>query len=373
MTIDKNASKSSANARGGYARAEALPPEERSKIARDAALARWDADIPKATYYGSFRLGATDLDAAVLPNGKRLLTQGPFLRALGRSRSPKGGTGVLSTVDGLPSFLQAESLKAFISDDLRASTTPILFRTPAGKRAVGYEAQLLPMVAEVYLHLRDTLAAEGKLVPQTLAHVVAAADVVIRGLARVGIAALVDEATGYQDVRDRQALQALLDQFLLKKFAAWAKRFPDEFYKEMFRLRGWEWRGMTVNRPWPVAQYTRDIVYARLAPGLLAELERRNPTDESGRRKAKHHMWLMPDLGHPMLAQHIHAVVGFMRASDSWKQFMGLLDRAFPRRGDTLRLPLFSTPPAAAPASVDASAPEPLFEQSQPAGPSTTS
>jgi hypothetical protein len=328
---------------GGKARAESLPPEQRSEIARQAAAARWNPEILRATHYGTFKLGSTDIDAAVLPNGKRLLTQGTFLKALGRSRSPKGGMSILTTADGLPSFLQAEALKPFISDELREATTPIHFTKPDGRKAVGYDAQLLPQVSEVYLRLRDSLAKEGKAVPQAIAHVVAAADIVIRGLARVGIAALVDEATGYQEVRDRQALQAILDQFLLQEFAAWAKRFPDVFYQEIFRLRGWTWRGMRVNRPPQVGKDTTNIVYERLAPGLRAELEQKNPKDDKGNRKVRHHQWLTEDVGHPALAQHIHAVIGLMRASDDWQSFLKILNRAFPKQKS---LSLFDSPMA---------------------------
>jgi len=164
----------------------------------------------------------------------------------------------------------------------------------------------------------------------------------MRGLAEVGIVALVDEATGYQEVRDKKALQAILDQFLQKELAAWAKRFPDEFYKEIFRLRGWKWS--TLKRPGVVAAYTKDLVYARLAPGVMEELERRNPVMDSGRRKARHHQWLSDDVGHPALAQHLHAIIGFMRASDSWEGFKRLVDRAYPKRGSNLELEL-STPP----------------------------
>jgi hypothetical protein len=32
------------------------------------------------------------------------------------------------TVDGLPSFLQAEALKPFITEELMQSTTPIVFK-----------------------------------------------------------------------------------------------------------------------------------------------------------------------------------------------------------------------------------------------------
>lgn len=131
--------KDEAKVRAAKARAEALSPEQRKAIAKKAASARWDADIPQADFEGVFPIGDAEVSAAVLPNGKRLLTQATFLRALGRSRSPKAGTGVLSTVDGLPFFLQAEALNPHISEDLRMSTTPIFFRTKSGGKAVGYD------------------------------------------------------------------------------------------------------------------------------------------------------------------------------------------------------------------------------------------
>jgi hypothetical protein len=72
------------------------------------------------------------------------------------------------------------------------------------------------------------------------------------------------------------------------------------------------------------------------------ELEIKNPKDEHGYRKAKHHQFFTDDIGHPALAQHLHAVVGLMRAADTWDQFQAMINRAFPRRGDTLQLPLFA-------------------------------
>ncbi|MBA3516254.1 MAG: hypothetical protein H0W59_01290 [Chloroflexia bacterium] len=326
-------------ARGGHARAKVLSKEERQESARRAALARWSVDLPQATHEAPVRIGDKEIMAAVLPNGKRLLSQGTFLRALGRSRTPKAGTGGFSKVDGLPFFLQAEQLNPFISEELRLSTTPILFVSKTGRRTVGYDAELLPMVCEVYLKLRD---ASGGKVPRQYGHIIETCDILMRGLARVGIIALIDEATGYQEVRDRQALQAILDKFLRKELAAWAKRFPNEFYHEIFRLRGWEWKEMATRRPHAVANYTNDIVYARLAPGILEELQARNPKDERGRRKAKHHQWLTEDVGHPALAQHLYAVMGLMRASTSWQQFMTMLNIAFPKRGDTLMMAFMS-------------------------------
>lgn len=166
----------------------------------------------------------------------------------------------------------------------------------------------------------------------------AACEVLMRGLAHVGIVAMVDEATNYQEIRDRKALQEILDKYLLAHQAKWAKRFPDEFYQEIFRLRGWQWQGMKVNRPQVVGRYTKDIVWERLALGVLEELEKLNPKTESGQRRSKHHQYLTADIGHPTLQNHLAAVMALMRASMKWDNFMRSLQRAFPRTNTTMEL-----------------------------------
>ncbi|AKM09024.1 P63C domain-containing protein [Croceicoccus naphthovorans] len=332
-------SDSSPQSLGGAARAKALSKEERSEIAKRAAMARWTADLPIADFEGTFRIGSVELAAAVLRDETRIITQATFLRALGRSRSPKAGTGVLSTVDELPFFLQAEVLKPFITNELIESTKPIFYRTRKGGKGVGYNAKSLKWVAETYLQFRDASLKENGKIPKRYEGMITAADTLIRALAEVGIVALVDEATGFQEVRQRHALQEILDAFLLKELAAWAKRFPDDFYKEIYRLRGWEWRGRRFNPPQAVAGYTNDFVYERLAPGIREELENRMPKGETGKKKGKLHQLLTEDIGHPALAQHLHAVITLMKASRNWGQFKLMLDTALPKRGSTLQLP----------------------------------
>lgn len=329
-------------ARGGHARAESLSPEERRAIAQRAAQARWNADVPQASHEGTFEIGDATISAAVLPNGKRLLTQSTFLRALGRARTPKAGTGVLSTVDGVPFFLQAEALKPFISNELLLSTTPIFFRHTTGKKGVGYDAELLPQVSEVYLKMRDSLTGEGKPIPRQYDHIIRACDAVMRGLARVGIVALVDEATGYQEVRDKLALQRILDKYLTAEKAKWAKTFPDEFYKKLFRVRGLVYDPMTVRRPGFIGHDTNNLVYDRLAPGVLKKLQEYNPRTEKGYRKDRHHQFFTQDYGIPELKQHILNIMFLMDAAGdkNWKGFLSLLNRAAPRKGASLELDL---------------------------------
>jgi len=143
-----------------------------------------------------------------------------------------------------------------------------------------------------------------------------------------------DPPTG--EVRDRLALQEMLDRYLLRELAAWAKRFPDKFCRQIFRLRGWEWKGMKVNRPQVVAHYTNDFVWERIAPGLLDELRHRMPKDDKGRNKGRYPQLLTDEVGNPALAQHLHAVTALMTAARNWDEFKRMMNTAFPKKGTNL-------------------------------------
>lgn len=320
--------------KGGIARADALTPEQRSEIARKAAQSRWTQKRPpRATHQGTLNIADVALPCFVLEDGKRVISGRGMTKAIGMK-----GRG-----QGVARILSHKTLNPFVDKDLAlAIGNPLVFSGGGPLPTQGYEAPVLVQLCEAILKARDA----GELKTAQEKRYAQVCDILVRSFAKVGIIALVDEATGYQEVRDRLALQAILDRFLRQEFAAWAKRFPDEFYQHIFRLRGWEWRGMKVNRPQVVAAYTKDLVYARLAPGILKELEGRNPKDEKGHRKAKHHQWLTEEVGHPALAQHLYAVIGLMRLADSWDQFKRMIDRAYPKRGDSLQLPLFADMPA---------------------------
>jgi hypothetical protein len=327
-----------AQKKGGLARANALTPEQRSEIARKAAASRWDGDLPEAMNEGEFPIGESTIACAVLPSGMRVITQATFLRALGRSRSPKAGTGVLAGNE-LPFFLSAEALQPFITEELAIATTPIFYKTRSGGKGVGYDARLLPKVAEVYLKFRDDCIANNRPISMRYAHIIRASDILMRGLADVGIIALVDEATGYQTDRAKDALSKILEEFIAKELRPWVRTFPNEFYDHLFRLRGLQFPRDTVAKPKYFGHLTNNIIYERLAPGVLEELKRTTPKDGKGRYKHKLHQRLTEDVGHPKLREHLASVITLMKISTDYSQFEHLLDRVHPRFGQTPELP----------------------------------
>lgn len=162
----------------------------------------------------------------------------------------------------------------------------------------------------------------------------------MRGFANVGIISLIDEVTNFQEIRDRLALQEILDKYLLPYQAAWAKRFSDDFYKAIFRLKKWPYDPSSVKHPSIIGTMTNDIVYARLAPGILEQLKERTPKDEKGRRKFRFHQWFTEDLGHPKLQEHLVKAMTLMDASPNYAMFYRLLQRALPRIGKTYPMEL---------------------------------
>jgi hypothetical protein len=95
----------------------------------------------------------------------------------------------------------------------------------------------------------------------------------------------------------------------------------------------------TVQRPRYFGLLTNDIVYDRLAPGVLDELKKVNPKDEStGRRKWKHFRWLTKNTGYPKLREHLGAVIATMKLSSDWYDFKAKLDKYYPRLGKPTQL-----------------------------------
>ena len=325
---------------GAAARAAAMTPEERKAASEKAVTAKREmAKLPKATH-GSpdnpLSIGGAELVCYVLEDGTRLITQEGFLSAMGRAKKAKGGQGAgaaENVVDKIPSFLAANNLKPFINNELLESTTPIVFRTPIGIKAFGYRAEVLPKVCNVYLQARDAGAV---LTSQT--HIVKAADMLMRGLAEVGIIALVDEATGYQKDRDKNELAEILQRFVAKELQPYMQAFPAAYYENLFRLRGLDYPPAKANyRPQYFGLLTNDIVYERLAPGLLAELKKQALKDE---KKAHLHRRLTQEVGHPKLREHLASVVTVMKLSTNYSDFIAKMNMVHQRFGESFHLNL---------------------------------
>ena len=148
------------------------------------------------------------------------------------------------------------------------SLTRFLFNGPAWARCLRFFGNdSTGNLPSLFLDARRA----GSLDPQQAA-LADRCEILIQGLATVGIIALVDEATGYQEIRAKRALATILEKFIADELQPWTKTFPFEFYVLIARLKGWP-SSYAIKRPSVVGHYTNDLIYSRLAPGLLKELK----------------------------------------------------------------------------------------------------
>lgn len=324
MTNNQIASQASS---GGKARAAKLTREQRTEIAQKAVNSRWDKVniIPRATHMGKLIIADKEISCAVLETGKRVITQQALFTAIGRTGRPQNKVDS-ETCSSMPVFLAADNLKPFISEELKNALTPVAFKTPKTKVAYGYDAAILPMICEVYLQARDEslrreINKESKVLQPNQEHIVKACDLLMRGFARVGIIALVDEATGYQEQRARDELHKILAAYISAELLPWVKRFPDEFFKQIFKIYKWEYKPGLTATPRYVGKFIKQYVYDQLPPGVLQELERLNPRNEHWQRKHRHHQYLTPNTGNEHLDRQIVAIITIMKISDDKEDF----------------------------------------------------
>ncbi|WP_297505579.1 P63C domain-containing protein, partial [Ferrovum sp.] len=167
---------------------------------------------------------------------------------------------------------------------------------------------------------------------------VAQAQILLSAFAKVGVVALIDEATGYQQIRDPKALRILVQQYIEQEKREWEKQFPDFYYDELNRVYGSKKLTMTgngtiiQNRPQHFAKFTRSYVYHPLENGsVLKELDRINPKiDACGTRRARFHQHLTQGYGIEKLKRQVQEVLTLIAVSDTIGQFKKLFAKRFP-------------------------------------------
>lgn len=328
---------------GGHARREKLAPDRRSEIARQAAVARWGTSgpivIPTAMYGSAdqpLKIGDISIPCYVLDDRRRVLAQRALQTSVGMSTS--GGS---DGAQRLALFFESLTGRGLDFSDLAARIrTPILFRLYAGgKPAYGYEATIINDVCEAILEARKQ-----KKLHSNQKHFAEQCELLLRNLARVGIIDLVDRATGYDKVRFKEDIEHIVAKFVAKVLQPYIKTFPPEYYEHIYRLNSWPFDPTSNKRPGVVGHWTNDIVYARLAPGVLDELQRLTPRDDKGRLKDKLTRRLTRDFGHPKLKEHLSGVMALMKLAKSWQSFYAFLDDVYPRFDATLKLPFDDAP-----------------------------
>ena len=270
----------------------------------------------KVKYNGEITLGGYTIPCYVLEDGTRVLSGRGMQSALKMVDEDSN-----SRVSGnrLYRHLEQKTLQPFMyKNRSKAEFEPIICYKGSTK-INGYKAEILADICEGFLDARDNinLAPRQQIIAQQ-------AEILMRGFARVGISALVDEATGYQHERERTELQKILNAYVSESILKWQLTFTDEFYKELFRLWGIPFTPKNISRkPQFVGKLTNKYIYSRLPSDVVEVIK------EKAQKKYRWHQALTPEIGKEHLKKVITEVTTLMAISNTKEEFNKLFNKKY--------------------------------------------
>jgi hypothetical protein len=246
--------------------------------------------IPKAMYWGALPVADMELPVFVLENGLRVISR-------------TGATGLLSEKKGggnLENYLQVAALQKYIPPDLSGLAIDFALHI-TNKRVMGYSAETFLEICRAYVRA----LADGALDTDRQKEIAVRASMFLAACAKVGLVALIDEATGYQYDRAADALRVKLKAYLAEEMRDWEKTFPDELWQEFGRLTNW--KGSVTQRPKYWGHLVTELVYQYLDPDVCKWLKDNKPQPQKGKNW---HQWLSDQYGLRKLVQHIYTLIG---------------------------------------------------------------
>ena len=308
--------------KGGKARSQSLMPSERRRIAREAANARWEEPSPKAVFGASdkpIKIADIQVPCYVLDDGRRVITMSGIIDTLNIAR----GGSMKRGMSRLELFVSGKLIKPFVSNELYERVrNPIKFRIGRSV-AYGYDSDTLIDIAEAVLAAENA----GVLMSQQ-SPIVYQCRVIMSGLTRIGLIALIDEATGYQTKRDANELQEILKTYLLPEHRPWMQTIPQEFTNEIYRVYGWK-RQANNQGPRYAGKLIRQLIYERLPKPVLPALDELNPSNKNYQRKHRHHQFLNEKQGLDHFRSQVITVMTLLRISKNKGEFNRHLESYF--------------------------------------------
>lgn len=308
-------------AKGGVARAEALSPEERKRIAAKAAAARWGERPMRATHKGNFKKEfGIEVDCYVLDDEQKtaVISQRGMGAALGLG---EGGSR-------LTRFIDRKRFESYVGPELAETLSkPLIFQwsvvgpNQPPKDIHGYDVTILIDICKAIIKAAaDGVALTPKVVQQ--------ANIIVNASAKAGIKGLVYALAGYDATRAE--IIAAFKDFVRQEAREYEKEFPALLYEEWYRLyqvkkpkrgRNWKLKTLTINHVYyPLAKSSGKILE-------LAKAEKAKSTD----RDAKIHQFLS-EVGVKALRTHLGRLLGWAEECKTKAEYERIVERKFGRQ-----------------------------------------
>jgi hypothetical protein len=297
-----------------------LTPSEMVTIAEVPAL----LETPRAEWAGVLPLGDNELPCYVLSDGRRVISRtGATASLTGR------GSG------NLESYVRIGPLQPFLPADFADHMIEFTLEGVTHKTVRGITAESFCDLCTAYVSALEAGALQSDRQREIAAH----AGMFLAASAKVGLLALIDEATGYQFDRAEDALRFKLRVFLDEEMRKWEKTFPDQLWAEFARLTNY--RGKTNSqRPKYWGKLVNELVYGYLDPDVANWLKEHAPKPRHGQN---YHQWLSGQYGLKRLTEHLWTLVGMAAACHNMPELRRRMAERFGRQ--QVQLTMFVDPP----------------------------
>ncbi len=261
---------------------------------------------------GEIILGETVIPCYVLEDGTRVLSGNAMQNALHLQEENDNKSGTR-----LARYISQKTLEPFLYKGKEVGHYEPIECYRGTQKINGFEATVLADICDAFLEARKEI----KLSPRQKI-IADQCEILIRGFARVGIIALIDEATGYQYDRERFELEKILNAYISDEILKWQLTFSDDFYKEIYKLWGLPFIPKYIkNKPSFIGKLTTKYIYERLPDGVMEKIKEKTGKTQKGNWKYKWHQSLTPEIGREHLKKQIIEVTTLMSISKNKAEF----------------------------------------------------
>ena len=285
-------------------------------------------EAPMAEWAGVLVIGDNELPCYVLSDGRRVISR------TGATTSLTGRRG-----GDLESYISVGALQGYLPPDFTDHMIEFTLQGVTNKSVRGVTAELFCDLCTAYVRALE----DGALQSDRQREIAAHAGMFLAASAKVGLLALIDEATGYQYDRAEEALRLKLKVFLEDEMRKWEKTFPDQLWTEFGRLTNWK-SATNSQRPKYWGKLVNELVYGYLDPDVAQWLRENAPKPRSGQN---YHQWLSSQYGLKRLTEHLWMLIGMAAACQSMPELRQKMAERFGRH--QVQFTLFVAPPSQRP------------------------
>ena len=289
----------------------AFKPPDKTRHMRLSFLEKTQ-DLPVAKWPGILTIGTSEVPCYVLDDGRRVITRTAATSVL---TDDKGG-------GQLEKYLMVENLRGFVAAGLKDQFIDFFIPGVSVPNSTtrGMTAENFIEICQAYVAAFQADA----LTTDRQKEIAIKAAMFLAACAKVGLIAMIDEATGYQYERASDALQIKLKLYLAEEMRKWEKTFPDDLWVQFGRLTNWT--GSIHSRPKYWGNLVMDLIYQYLDADVAQWLRENAPKPLKGQN---YHQWMTQQYGLKKLIEHIWKVIGIASTCSNLKELKQKMEELY--------------------------------------------